>query len=104
MVRKYPQDHSQTWQADYPGCTVQWQAPPKTKTCTCWSARGRQLHASTYENQSFSYGSASNWANGIPQALIKMGGQPSYWAVTGKLPRPPALFCSVGADIIFSEF
>lgn len=37
-------------------------------------------------------------------ALIRMGGQQSYWAVTGRPSRPTPLFGSAGADIIFSEF
>lgn len=31
----------------------------------------------------------SNWAHGIPLALIRMGGQPSYRAVKGRLPHSP---------------
>lgn len=56
------------------------------------------------ETQRPPYGSVSNWAHGMQEALITMGGQPSYMDVTVRPPHPIVLFFSAGADIIFNEF
>ena len=87
-MRKYPESPSSLWHTDQRGHIVR---GTFKESHTCLSAKGRQLHGFTYEAQSFSYGSASNWAHGMPQALIRMGGRLSYWAVTGRPPRPSCI-------------